>query len=41
MRNRQKNRLKIEDFSPLNYNNYMAGIDLMFICSTKLQNNKR
>jgi|LGVF01.2.fsa_nt_gb hypothetical protein len=41
MRKRQKHRLEIEDFRPLNYNNYMAGIDLMFSCSTKMQKNEQ
>lgn len=40
MRNNQKYEHVINDFRPLNFNNYMIGIDYLFFCSTKLQKNR-
>ena len=41
MRKRQKREYVIEDFRPLNYNNYMAGFDFVYNCSSELQKDKR
>jgi len=37
----KKNKHSLEDFRPLNYNNYLIGIDYMFYCSNTLHKNKR
>ena len=40
MKKRMKNKHTLDDFRPLNYNNYLNGIDYMFNCSNKLHKNR-